>query len=62
MEISVTLKHNDHIAKVYYGLPETHGVSEMGHMGSGRVVHFGTPQHTATHTAVLQVFTDILVR
>ena len=33
-------------AKVYYGLPETHSVSEMGHVGLGTVVHFGTPQHT----------------
>jgi hypothetical protein len=32
---------------VYYGLPETRGVSETGHAGSGTVVHFGTPQHTA---------------
>lgn len=32
--------------KVYYGLPETCGVSEMGLMGSGTVVHFGTLQHT----------------
>jgi hypothetical protein len=34
-------------AKVYYGLPKTHGVSETGHVGLGTVVHFGTPQHTA---------------
>jgi len=33
--------------KVYYGLPKTRGVSETGHAGSGTVVHFGTPQHTA---------------
>jgi len=35
------------MGKVYYGLPETRGVSETGHAGSGTVVHFGTPQHTA---------------
>jgi hypothetical protein len=25
----------------------THGVSKTGHVGTGTVVHFGTPQHTA---------------
>ena len=35
------------ITRVYHGLPETRGVSETGHAGSGTVVHFGTPQHTA---------------
>ena len=34
-------------SSVYHGLPETRGVSETGHAGSGTVVHFGTPQHTA---------------
>ena len=35
-----------HRIKVYYGLSETCGISEMGHVGLGTVVHFGTPQHT----------------
>ena len=34
-----------HRIKVYYELPETCGVSEMGHVGLGTVVHFGTLQH-----------------
>ena len=33
--------------RVYQGLPETRGVSETGYTGTGTVVHFGTPQHTA---------------
>ena len=31
----------------YHGLPKTRGFSETGHAGTGTVVHFGTPQHTA---------------
>jgi hypothetical protein len=34
------------VGRVYHGLPETRGVSETGHMGTGTVVHFGTLQHT----------------
>jgi len=34
-------------ASVYHGLPETRGVSETGHAGTGTVVDFGTPRHTA---------------
>ena len=32
--------------RVYHGLPETRGVSETGHAGSGTVLDFGTPRHT----------------
>ena len=35
-----------YICSVYHGLPETYGVSEMGHMGMGMILDFGTPQHT----------------
>jgi hypothetical protein len=33
-------------SSVYHGLPETRGVSEMGHAGTGTVLDFGTPRHT----------------
>jgi len=51
-----TVAHATHINRVYHRLPETCGVSKMGHAGTGTVVHFGTPQYTV----VSRVFTGTL--
>ena len=35
--------HISNTISVYHGLPETRGVSETGHAGTGTVLDFGTP-------------------
>ena len=45
LTLSEIITGDDPAASVYHGLPETCSFSEMGHMGEGTAVHFGTLQH-----------------
>jgi hypothetical protein len=36
--------------RVHHGHRNTHGFSKTGIADTGMVLHFGMPQHTATHT------------
>ncbi len=38
------------LVRVHHGYRNTHGFSRTGIVGTGTVLHFGIPQHTATHT------------
>jgi len=47
-------------ARVPHGYGNTRGVSKTGNMGTGTVVDFGTPRHTAYPYPRLRYFTGIL--
>ena len=48
------------IARVYQGLPKTHGFSKMGHTVMGTVWEFGNCGYTVPITAVSQCHTVTL--